>query len=177
MAIEVKSPAELAKARDYEKERAAIREKLSATTDEKVIRDLNQQTAQINADEENSKRTGVGKRVMVGQTRGKNPQIITWEAFADELPDTHPKSVDEFTNVVGEKSEAELVQRLIIGENELAYIAASDPIKEYVEPTWDDDVQTNFRLVVRNYARTLMLGIDEAVALIKPGFVKQFGPK
>ena len=185
MATQATTPAEVVKARDFETERAAIRSKLAATNpapDEKGIRDLNQEMAQVNADETNSKRSGVGTRVRVGQTKGKSPMIITWEAFDDSIPESLPTSFKEFVAVTGVEEEYAkdkpcLVAFLIAGANELNYTTASDPLAEYVEPTWPADAQTNFRLVVRNYARSLTVPIDEAVALIKPGYVKQFGPK
>jgi hypothetical protein len=65
---------------------------------------------------------------------------------------------------------------LIGGYNDANYTAASDPLAEFVELTWKDDVQTQFRLVVRNYSRGANVSLEDAVALIKPGFVKQFGP-
>jgi len=71
MATQATSPQELVTVRDYEKERAAIRAKLAESKDEKVTRDLNQQLREVDADETNAKRTGVGVRVQVGQTRGR----------------------------------------------------------------------------------------------------------
>jgi hypothetical protein len=48
---------------------------------------------------------------------------------------------------------------------------ASDPVAEYVDATWSEDVQKQFRLVVRNYSNATGVSIEDAVALIKPGIV------
>ena len=61
---------------------------------------------------------------------------------------------------------------LIDGYNDAAYTAASDPVAEFVDATWAEDVQKQFRLVVRNYANATGVSIEDAVALIKPGIVK-----
>jgi len=45
---------------------------------------------QKEADKTNAARTGVGTRVRIGQTRGKNPLVISWEAFDESKPDTLP---------------------------------------------------------------------------------------
>mgnify|MGYP006338789657 FL=1 len=38
---------------------------------------------EVKAEETKKTRTGKGTRVRVGQTRGKNPKVIIWEAFDD----------------------------------------------------------------------------------------------
>lgn len=126
------------------------------------------------ADEANSSRSGVGLRVRVGQTRGRNPIVISWEAFDESKPETLPKGVQEFITVTGVKDEPSLVSYLISGYNDAAYTAASDPLAEYVNPAWPSDAATQFRLVVRNYSRGANVSLEDAVALIKPGFEKQF---
>lgn len=143
--------------------------------DEKAQRNAILDEKQKTADEENATRSGIGTRVRVGQTRGKNPMVITWEAFDESKPDTLPDSIQKFMETTSVKDEATLVSFLISGYNDNAYTTASDPIAEYLEPTWTPDVSANFRLVVRNYARGLNQSIEDAVALIKPGFVAQFG--
>ena len=174
MATQATSPQELNVVRDFEKERAAVRAKLVLSTDEKVSRDLNQQLREIDADETNSKRTGVGVRVHVGQTRGKNPIVIDWEAFDESKPDTLPKAIKEFMEVTKVDDEPTLVSYLIGGYNDAMYTAASDPLAEFVDLSWAPEVQTQFRLVVRNYSRGANVSLEDAVALIKPGFSKQF---
>ncbi len=74
-------------------------------------------------------------------------------------------------DISGVKDEKEIVSFLIDGFNSAAYTAASDPVAEYVDPTWSDDVQKQFRLVVRNYSNATGVSIEDAVALIKPGIV------
>jgi hypothetical protein len=124
------------------------------------------------ADETNKARTGKGTRVKVGATRGKNPQAISYEAFDESLPDTLPKTLSEFMEVSKIQDEPTIVGFLIDGYNAAQYTAASDPIAEFVNPTWPDDVQKQFRLVVRNYSNATGVSIEDAVALIKPGIEK-----
>ena len=126
------------------------------------------------ADEDNATRSGVGVRVRVGQTRGKNPMVISWEAFDESQPATLPTSIQQFMELTKVKDEPTLVSYLIAGFNDAAYTAASDPLAEYVDLSWPQDAQTQFRLVVRNYSRGTGTSLEDAVALIKPGFAKQF---
>ena len=76
-----------------------------------------------------------------------------------------------------EKDKICLVSLLIAGYNDAMYTNASDPLAEFVEATWPEEAQAQFRLVTRNYSRGAGVPLEDAVALIKPGFVKQFGPK
>lgn len=121
------------------------------------------------AEATNKARTGKGTRVRVGQTRGKNPQVISWEAFDDSKPDTLPKSLEEFTSLVPGLDEPTLVSYAIDGYNLAQYTAASDPIAEYVNPAWPDAIKAQFRITVRNYSNATQTAIEDAVALIKPG--------
>lgn len=128
----------------------------------------------------NATRTGKGTRIRVGSTRGKNPQAISYEAFDESLPETLPKSLGEFMELTKINDEAAITSLLIDGYNDSQYTAASDPIAEYVNPAWSDDVQKQFRMVVRNYVAALLgtVSIEDAVALIKPGIEKaQATPK
>ncbi len=128
----------------------------------------------------NEGKSGVGTRYFLAMTRGKNPQEIKFEAFDDAQPDTLPKTIKQFLEVAGlepTKDEPSIVEYLIEGFNSAAYTAASDPLAEYVDPTWPAESQAQFRLVVRNYSRGAQVAIEDAVALIKPGFEKQFAPK
>jgi len=140
-------------------------------------RELEVERKTAEADVTNKGRSGVGTRVRVGQTRGKNPMVITWEAFDDSQPATLPTSIQQFMEVTKVEKEAELVGFLIVGYNDSLYTAASDPLAEYVDATWPADAQTQFRLVVRNYSRGASVSLEDAVMLIKPGFAKQFASK
>jgi len=140
-------------------------------------RELELERKQKEADAENAKLSGVGLRHRVGQTRGKNPVVIGWKAFDESKPDTLPTSIQQFMEVTSVKDEPTLVSYLIGGLNDANYTAASDPLAEFVDPTWPDDAQTQFRLVVRNYSRGAQVSLEDAVALIKPGFSKQFAEK
>lgn len=136
--------------------------------------------AEALAKAENEKRTGIGTRLKVGRTRGKGSIVITYEQYDESQPDTLPKTIAAFledAKLDAVNDEPTLVQYLIAGRNEEMYTAASDPLAEYVEPTWPPEAQTQFRLVVRNYSRGANVPLEDAVNLIKPGFVKQFSPK
>lgn len=136
--------------------------------------DKQMEAAEAKAKAANASRSGVGTRLQVGKTRGKNPIVISYEQFDDSVADSLPKSIEEFMSITGDKDEPTLVNYLIRGKNDALYEAASDPLAEFVDPTWPDDAKTQFRLVVRNYSRGAGVSLDSAVELIKPGFVKQF---
>ncbi len=144
------------------------------TQEIRSAKEIELEAAQAKADEVNKARTGVGMRQRVGQTRGKNPLVITWDAFDESKPDTLPTTIQQFMEVTGVKDEPSLVGFLIGGVNDANYTAASDPLAEFVDLTWPPEAQTQFRLVVRNYSRGAQVSLEDAVALIKPGFVKQF---
>jgi len=139
--------------------------------------DVEFEKKQKEVDATNEKRSGVGTRLKIGKTRGKSSMIVTWEAFDDAKPETLPTSIQQFMDITGVKDEPSLVSNLIGGFNDASYTAASDPLAEYVEATWPPESQTQFRLVVRNYSRGAMVSLEDAVALIKPGFEKQFAKK
>jgi hypothetical protein len=141
------------------------------TDEAKTEQELAVEAAVAKAAEENKNRTGKGTRVRVGQTRGRSPQVISWEAFDESLPDTLPKTLSEFMDVAKVTDEAIIVSYLIDGSNSAAYTKASDPMAEFVDLTWSEDVQQQFRLVVRNYANATGVSIADVVALIKPGIV------
>jgi hypothetical protein len=130
------------------------------------------ENAEVKAKADNEARTGVGTRVKVGQTRGRNPQVISYEVFDESKPDTLPKTITEFMEVTKVNDEPSIMGFLLDGFNSASYVTASDPVAEFVEATWPEDVQKQFRLVVRNYANATGVSIEEAVALIKPGIVK-----
>ncbi len=123
----------------------------------------------------NTSRTGKGTRVFLGMTRGRNPQEIQYENWNESIPDSLPSTLAEFYSYykVDEMKDAEafIVRRLILGDNEVLYKEASDPIAEFVDLTWPEDVQKQFKLVVRNYAGATGVSIEDAVTLIKPGIV------
>lgn len=124
----------------------------------------------------NEGRTGKGTRAFLGMTRGRNPLEIQYENWDENLQDSLPKTLSEFMELkkapLGrEITEDEIVRRLILGDNEILYTEASDPVAEFVDSTWPEDVQKQFRLVVRNYSNATGVSIEDAVALIKPGIV------
>lgn len=142
------------------------------TEEAKTAQEIAVEQAEAKANEVNATRSGKGTRVRVGQTRGRNPQVITWEAFDESQPDTLPKTLSEFMEVSKTSDENVIVSYLISGYNDAQYTAASDPVAEFVDAAWPEDVQKQFRIVVRNYANATGVSIEDAVALIKPGIVK-----
>lgn len=140
---------------------------------EKTQLELDVEAAEKKATEVNSTRSGIGTRVQVGKTRGKNPIVISYEQFDSSIPESIPKAIQEFVDFT-KANETALLSYLIEGYNSAQYTAASDPLAEFVDPSWPDEVQTQFRVVARNYSRGANVPLEDAVALIKPGFVKQF---
>lgn len=149
-------------------------------TEAKTALALEMNRKQLIADADNKEKTGVGTRTRVGATRGRNPVVITWDAFDETQPETLPTSIEQFLSVTGlnpAKDEAAITSLLIGGFNDSAYTAASDPLAEYVDDSWPADTRTQFRLVVRNYSRGAQVSLEDAVDLLKPGFVAQFSKK
>jgi len=140
-----------------DKEQIKAAAKAKAENDAKAEKDLN------------ANRTGKGTRVTIGYTRGKSTQRIQYEAFDESQPETLPTSLQEFMALTKTEDEKTLVSYLVDGYNSAMYTAASDPIAEFVNYAWPDEVQKQFRLVVRNYANATGASIEDAVNLIKPG--------
>ena|SRR5215204_3044712 len=140
---------------------------IQETAREKALKVAAEKNAAIGAEK-------VGPRWKVGATRGKNPTIITFEQFDESQPATLPKTVPEFMEVVTSE-QAVLLDYLIRGYNDAQYEAASDPLAEYVSNVWSPEVALTFRTAVRNYSKGLGIELDEAVAIIRPGFAAKFG--
>lgn len=119
----------------------------------------------------NAGKTGKGLRSFLGMTRGRNPVEIQYENWDESDSETLPKTLSEFMEVSKVQDEAKIVSFLIKGHNEVLYKEASDPVAEFVDLSWPEDVQKQFRLVVRNYSNATGVSIEDAVALIKPGIV------
>jgi hypothetical protein len=142
--------------------------------EQKTPLEIAREKAETTAVETNKTRSGKGTRISVGATRGKNPQVISFEQFDDSQPDTLPGSVKEFMELTT-NDEKTLVDYLIRGYNNAAYEAASDPLAEYIPGKWAPEVQSTFRQAVRNYSRGLGIPLEEAVGVIRVGFVNKFG--
>ena len=125
------------------------------------------------AKEDNATRSGVGLRVFTGFTRGKGSMPIKWEAFAS---DSEPKTLQEFIDLT-KANQNDILRYAIVGYNDEAYTAASDPIAEHVNKLWDDVTQTQFRLVVRNLSKATGQSIEDVVSMVKPGVEKAFAAK
>jgi hypothetical protein len=119
----------------------------------------------------NEGKVGKGLREFLGLTRGRNPQEIQYQNWDVNLADTLPLTLSEFMDIRDIKDEKDIMRRVILGDNEILYTEASDPVAEFVEASWPEDVQKQFRLVVRNYSNATGVSIEDAVALIKPGIV------
>ena len=119
----------------------------------------------------NEGKTGKGLRSFLGMTRGRNPQEIQYENWDEAIPDSLPLTLSEFMDLRKVTDEKDIVRRLILGDNEILYSEASDPVAEFVDASWSEEVQKQFRVVVRNYATATGVSIEDAVALIKPGIV------
>lgn len=136
-------------------------------------KDPEREAAQAKADATNAGRSGVGTRIKVLRTRGKGSLVVSCEVFDESKPETLPKDVQEFLSVTGADEKA-MLNYLIQGYNAVSEDAASDPLSEFVNPTWPPDAQNLFRITVRNYSRGIGISLDEAVNLIKPGFDKKY---
>lgn len=153
---------------------------VSAPPEQKTALELAREKAEAEVKVENAKRVGpdgkpkLGPRLSVGATRGKATQVIKFEEFDTALPETLPKSVAQFMELVTNKEDT-LVDYLIRGFNHASYEAASDPLAAYVVDSWAADVQSTFRQAVRNYSRGLGIPLEDAVNIIRPGFVAKFG--
>lgn len=139
--------------------------------DEKVT------AAEKSAQEQNEKRTGIGTRLFVGKTRGRNPVVITYESFDRSKPETLPTDMEKFMEVTGVSDESAILGFVIDGYNDAMYTNASDPLSELLEDHWPDDVKLQFRTIVRNYARALEMSLDDAAADVKDKFDKKYPKK
>ena len=119
----------------------------------------------------NEGKTGKGTRTFLSMTRGRNPQKVQYENWDESQPETLPTTLSEFMELRKLSDEPSIMRRLLLGDNEIFYKEASDPVAEFVDLSWSEEVQKQFRLVVRNYSNATGVSIEDAVALIKPGIV------
>lgn len=149
----------------------------TAVAEPKTAQELAVEKRQAEVAAENAKRSGKGTRLRVGQTRGRNPQVISYEAFDESLPDTLPVTLDEFMKLSATDDEKVLVGYMLDGFNSTSYREASDPVAEFVNRAWPEEVQKNFRNAVKNYAAGAETSIEEAANLIRTAFDKKHAPK
>jgi hypothetical protein len=109
--------------------------------------------------------------LLVGSTRGRSTTSFVYEAFDSSLPETLPKDVSEFMNLTT-SDDAPLLNYLIEGFNAINEKNAADPVNEYVDSSWPEDVQKRFKTAIKFYAESSNVSIEDAVALIKPGIEK-----
>jgi hypothetical protein len=141
--------------------------------EQKSALELEREKFEAEAKAENAKRTGVGLRVAVGATRGRQTQNIKYEQFDTSIPDSLPKSLGEFVQVTGISDENQLLGFVIDGFNDYQYRQASDPIAEFINPVWSDEVKLAFRTSVRNFAKAMEMPIDE----VAKDFAEKFNKK
>ncbi len=142
----------------------------SAEAKEAAIKERNA-AMEIEEKKLNEGKTGKGLRTFLGMTRGRNPQKIQYENWDETQKETLPSTLSEFMELTKIQDEAKIVSFLVKGHNETLYTEASDPVAEFVDASWDEDVKKQFRLVVRNYSNATGVSIEDAVNLIKPGIV------
>src|SRR5438132_3756095 len=108
--------------------------------------------AEVEAEEKklNEGRSGKGTRMFVGFTRGKSSQKIQYENWDETIPESLPTSFAEVIEIhksrkqEGDTAEKEIVRRWILGDNEIFYSEASDPVAEFVESSWPEEIQKQF---------------------------------
>lgn len=145
--------------------------------DQKTEQEKRLAEATAKAEEVNKGKTGRGTRQVVGQTRGRNPQVITYEEFDKQKPETLPETLDEFMKLTATNDEKVILGYVLDGFNDAAYREASDPVAEFIESSWPDEIKKNFRVIVRNYAAMLGLSIEDAANAVKPNVMKGLAEK
>lgn len=149
--------------------------KAEKTADEKeqakLEREARKEEILAKETELNKDKTGKGLRFAIGLTKGRNPQMVQYEAFDVEQPATLPESLSEFMDLSKVTDEKAIVGFLIDGFNDAALEQAADPTAEFVESAWPVEVQKAFKTVVKQYSINAGVSIEDAVALIKPGIV------
>ena len=145
-------------------------ERTQMSNEERSALEIEREKMEAAAKEENETRSGKGTRVQVGATRGKSTMNIKYEAFDLTVPASLPETVAEFVSLTGTTAEEDLVRFLIDGYNDYQYRQASDPIAEFVENGWPDELKTAFRSTVRGLVKG-GLTLERAVGMVKPGFV------
>ena len=119
----------------------------------------------------NEGKSGKGLRTFLGMSRGRNPIEIQFENWDEKQPETLPLTLTEFMDLRKITDEKDIIKRLIAGDNEVLYDEASDPVSAFVESSWPDELQKQFKTWVRQYAANSGVSIEDAVALLKPGIV------
>ena len=117
-------------------------------------------------------KTGKGTRTMIGLTKGKNPRMVEYESFDEKQKDTLPTTLTEFMQLAKVEDESVIVGFIISGYNDKSFENAADESNEFVESSWDADVQKQFKAILKNYSAALNVSIEDASAAIKPNFVK-----
>lgn len=122
----------------------------------------------------NSGRTGKGTRITIGYTRGKGSQRIKYENFEKSQPETLPTSIAEFASLANVSDESKMVEYLIDGFNAAMYRESSDPISEFVEAHWPEEIQKSFRLAVKNLVSLGEWSLEDAVNVAKTPLMKKY---
>lgn len=139
------------------------------SNEERSALEIEREQMEAAASAENAKRSGKGTRVQVGATRGKATMNIKYEAFDTADAKSLPESVAEFVSLSGVDAESDLVAFLIEGFNSNQYRLASDPISEFTDNSWPDELKVAFKSSVRGLVKG-GLSLEQAVGMMKPGF-------
>lgn len=146
--------------------------KVNQMADEVVeVTALESEVARLNAG-----KSGKGTRFVLANTRGKGSVQIKYAAFDSDVVGSLPETVSEFMDLSGVTDEGELVSFLITGFNDASYKRASDPVSEFVNPAWPNEIAESFKLAVKNLVKA-GLDIDKVVAMVKPGIDASFSAK
>lgn len=145
--------------------------------EQKSALDVERENREVSAAAYNAAQSGKGLRKFVGATRGKGTMVIDYLAFDESQPATLPVDPSEFQTLTGIDDDKLLMEFLISGFNDYQYKQASDPIAEFINKAWPEDVQANFRTSVRSYARALECSIEEAASGLKAKLDAKFGDK
>ena len=126
---------------------------------------------ELEVSELNKNLTGKGMRWVLANTRGKGSIQIKYLAFDSDVVGSLPETVSEFMDLSGDADELVLVSYLITGKNDASYKKASDPVSEFVNPAWPDEIAENFKLAVKNLVKAGVAGgnLEAIVAIVKPG--------
>lgn len=154
MAVEAKSAEDLAAERKGEAEKVA---------GEKVKRT-------------NEARTGKGPRLTFGWTRGKNSQLFYYEQYDRTVKDSCPTTIEEVMSLISD-SEPILVGYILDGWNAESYSNSSDPANEFVDDSWPEDVQKQFKIALKNFSTASNLSLEAAAAVLKPAITAGLAKK
>jgi hypothetical protein len=129
------------------------------------------ESAPVASEPEVTKETALALIEKEGKTRGKYSKDIKYKQL-NRVPNTQKEFMDLVTT-----SEAEIVEYLYRGYNEVRYSEAADEIGEFLNDNWDKATQDSFRVTVRGMMKMTGLPVENVAALIKPSVEKAWSEK